>query len=175
MIINLSEIMSVEGQVKNIQTPFELEVIPFNNMEYKVFKSSPIDITIAHIGKRKVELYGKTKITILIPCNRCLEESKVDFDVFLHEKLDFESKDEDEINALKEANYLNEYNLDLDLMVYEEIILDFPMKVLCEDDCKGLCSSCGTNLNKGVCGCDTTSLDPRMAAIQDIFNEFKEV
>ena len=175
MIINLSEIMSGQGQVKNIQTPFNLKVIPFNNMEYEVLMSSPIDVTISHLGKRKVELDGKTKVSLLIPCNRCLEDKKVDFDIYLYEKLDFNSKDEDEINELNELNYLNEYDLDLDLLVYEEIVLDFPMKVLCDDDCKGLCKSCGTNLNKGLCGCDTTSLDPRMVAIQDVFNEFKEV
>ena len=157
MIINLSEIMSVEGQVKNIQTPFELEVISFNNMEYKVIKSSPIDIIISHTGKRKIEIDGKTNVTLLIPCNRCLKDVEVEFSVYLHDKFNFNSEDEDEINTLKEANYLNEYDLDLDLLVYEEIILDFPMKVLCLDDCKGLCSSCGSNLNKGSCNCTDTN------------------
>ena len=37
------------------------------------------------------------------------------------------------------------------------------------------CSKCGANLNKGDCGCDTWVPDPRMAAIQDIFKQFKEV
>ena len=49
------------------------------------------------------------------------------------------------------------------------------MKVLCKDNCKGICSRCGANLNKGDCGCDTWVPDPRMAAIQDIFKQFKEV
>ena len=40
---------------------------------------------------------------------------------------------------------------------------------------KGLCPVCGTNLNEKECGCDRTVADPRMAAIQDIFKNFKEV
>ncbi len=175
MIVNLLEIMSVKDQVRNIQAPFELKSITFNNMEFKVVSSSLIDITLSHIGVREVGIQGKTKVTILIPCNRCLEDVEVDFDILIDEELDFSTQDEDEINELKELNYLNEYNLDLDLLVREEVILEFPMKVLCNNDCKGLCSSCGTNLNKDTCNCDTTSLDPRMAAIQDVFNEFKEV
>ena len=45
----------------------------------------------------------------------------------------------------------------------------------CKEDCKGLCPVCGTNLNEKECGCDRTVADPRMAAIQDIFKNFKEV
>jgi len=175
MIISLSEFMSVKGQVKTIQAPFELKTIAFNNMEHEVVKSKPINLTLAHTGERKVEIDGKTEVTLLISCNRCLSDVEVDFDIHIEEEFNFNSRNEDEINELKEVNYLNEYDLDLDLLVQDEIILDFPMKVLCNDDCKGLCSKCGTNLNKGSCNCENTSLDPRMAAIQDIFNEFKEV
>ncbi len=175
MIINLSEFMLVEGDVKTIQAPFELEHISFNNMEHKVVESSPINLTITYNGEREVELYGDTKVTILIPCDRCLVDKLVEFNINLFEEFNFDTKDSDEINKLKEANYLDEYNLDLDLLVNDEIILDFPMKVLCNDDCKGLCINCGTNLNKGSCNCDTVIPDPRMAAIQDVFNEFKEV
>ncbi|HAJ39913.1 MAG TPA: DNA-binding protein, partial [Lachnospiraceae bacterium] len=44
-----------------------------------------------------------------------------------------------------------------------------------KEDCKGICSICGKNLNHGTCDCDHTDLDPRMAQIRDIFNKFKEV
>ena len=51
----------------------------------------------------------------------------------------------------------------------------FGLSVLRKDDCKGICSRCGANLNIQTCDCDTTGLDPRMAAIKDIFSKFKEV
>lgn len=175
MIINLSGIMSGKEQVKNIQAPFELESINFNNVEYKLVKSSPVNVTISRTGEREARVFGDTKVTIIIPCNKCLSDVEVEFDVSIDREFNFASQDQEEINELKEANYLNEYDLDLDLLIREEIILDFPMRVLCNEDCKGLCSSCGTNLNKGSCNCEDTSLDPRMAAIQDVFNEFKEV
>ncbi|MFQ8840665.1 MAG: YceD family protein [Clostridium fessum] len=40
------------------------------------------------------------------------------------------------------------------------------MKVLCREDCKGICNRCGTNLNLRTCTCDTRSLDPRMSVIR---------
>ena len=65
--------------------------------------------------------------------------------------------------------------MDTDRLVYDEILIGFPMKVLCREDCRGICAVCGANLNEGECGCDRTVPDPRMAVIRDIFNNFKEV
>ena len=62
-----------------------------------------------------------------------------------------------------------------DALIYDEILTGFPMKVLCREDCKGICRTCGINLNDKTCSCGRTDLDPRMAAIQDIFHQFKEV
>ena len=47
--------------------------------------------------------------------------------------------------------------------------------VIDKEDCKGICRRCGANLNLSECQCPKTEPDPRMAAIQDIFNKFKEV
>ena len=85
------------------------------------------------------------------------------------------SSDDDRVKDLDEQSYLTGYNLDADRLVCNELSLNLPMKVLCKEDCKGICNRCGANLNYGICGCDTRSLDPRMAVIQDIFKQFKEV
>ena len=76
---------------------------------------------------------------------------------------------------MEETDYLIGFELDVDKLVYAEILVNWPMKVLCKEDCKGICKVCGMNLNKGTCDCRRTELDPRMAAIQDIFSKFKEV
>ena len=91
------------------------------------------------------------------------------------QEIDMNASDEDRVKDLDEQSYLSGYNLDADMLVCNELSLYLPMKVLCKDNCKGICSRCGANLNYGTCGCDTRSLDPRMAVIQDIFKQFKEV
>ena len=77
--------------------------------------------------------------------------------------------------ALEEQPYLQGYELDVDQLVCDELLLNLPMKVLCKEDCKGICNRCGANLNRTDCNCDRSSLDPRMSVIMDIFNQFKEV
>ena len=77
--------------------------------------------------------------------------------------------------TVEDIDYLIGFDLDVDKLIYGEILVNWPMKVLCKEDCKGICKVCGMNLNKGDCNCQRTELDPRMAAIQDVFNKFKEV
>ena len=67
------------------------------------------------------------------------------------------------------------YSIDTDALLRNEISLNWPVKILCREDCKGLCPVCGRNLNEGDCGCDTFVPDPRMAALKDIFERSKEV
>ncbi len=91
--------------------------------------------------------YGAVKVSlalsslISISCGRCLKEVKKDF------------SREIELNyAVDKSDSM----LDLDSDIREEIILDYPIKPLCDTDCKGLCLKCGANLNEGGCNCGTT-------------------
>lgn len=175
MIINLSEIMSVKGLVKHVQAPIELECFALDGVEYLFSRKSEVDLTISHTGERQVNLKGRVEVALLIPCNRCLKDVTNEFTLEFEKDLDFNETDSDRIKDLDETNYINGYNLDVDLLVYDEIFINFPMKVLCDEDCKGFCMECGGNLNTHSCSCHEADPDPRMSAIRDIFNNFKEV
>ncbi len=54
--------------------------------------------------------------------------------------------------------------IDIDRELVEDLLLEFPYTLLCDDDCKGICSKCGTNLNEKQCDCHTIKeVDPRLA------------
>jgi uncharacterized protein len=175
MLINLSEIMSVKGKIKHIEVPLERENFHLDGTDYDFVVKNPLNLTISNLGDRKVMLEGNTNLSLLIPCSRCLEGVEIFFDINISKGLDFNETDEDRIKELDETNYIEGYNLDVDQLVYDEILIDFPMKVLCSDTCKGICNVCGANLNKETCNCDQVVGDPRMSVIRDIFNNFKEV
>ena len=85
------------------------------------------------------------------------------------------SLEDAQVDELDEKNYIDGYNLDVDKLLYNEILIGWPMKILCSEDCRGICNVCGQNLNEGSCNCEDTSLDPRMSVIRDVFKNFKEV
>lgn len=55
--------------------------------------------------------------------------------------------------------------VDLEPMIHDAILLELPLAPLCRTDCRGLCPRCGANLNEEDCGCETSEIDPRWAAL----------
>ena len=142
---------------------------------FPVLAKEPVELTITNTGDRVLELEGSGLVTVGIPCDRCLEEVRTRIPFEFKRKLDMKLTDEERVNDLDESSYLTGYDLDVDRLVYLEVLMSWPLKVLCKEDCKGICSRCGKNLNDGPCGCVEEPKDPRMAAISDIFSKFKEV
>lgn len=173
MFINLSEILSTKNKIENIKASIELQSFILDGTEYEFSFKSPVEFTISNAGQKKVFIVANAKVSLMIPCSRCLEKVETFFDIHFEKEIDFNYSEEDRARELDDTNYISGYNLDVDLLVYDEILIDFPMRVLCKNDCKGICNVCGLNLNKGTCDCETTALDPRMSVIRDIFKNSK--
>ena len=63
-----------------------------------------------------------------------------------------------------------DYEIELDELVTEDILLELPGKLLCKDGCKGLCAKCGKNLNDGNCQCDNNRIDPRLEVLKQLLD-----
>ena len=175
MRIHLADISECDGRIEEYSLPFEMPVLAYQGNNYPVKDSSPVQIKIENTGNHVLKICVETSITVILPCDRCLEDvQRVIPAAFSHE-YDMKQTDEERIRDLDESSYLNGTDLDVDRMVYLELLMNWPHKVLCREDCKGLCPKCGKNLNNGDCGCKDEPKDPRMAAISDIFSKFKEV
>ena len=153
MQIHLSDISSSEGMRIQKTVEFGMDTITFQSGSFPVLAKEPIELTITNTGDRNLEIRGTGKITVGIPCDRCLEEVSTEIPLEIERKLDMKLTDEDRVNDLDESSYLTGMDLDVDQLVYLEVLMSWPLKVLCREDCKGICSQCGKNLNDGPCGC----------------------
>lgn len=179
MLINLSDVFSSEGKV--VQRSEELSMETFDNgikkygvERFPIIEKSSVEFTFTNIGVNEVEVTGGTKLVIEGSCDRCLEPVAIPMELSFERVIKplTEGMDGDEADEL---SFMEGYQLNVEDFVKTEIIVNWPMKILCKDDCKGVCPVCGKNLNVVTCGCDTFVPDPRMAVIQDIFNANKEV
>ena len=175
MQIHLSDITDSEGKHIQLQPELELDKISFQMGDYPILEKTPVELEITNTGNKVLELKGIGSVTVGIPCDRCLEQVAVKIPYEIEQKLDMKKSDTERVQDLDENDYLTGMDLDVDRLVYLEVLMSWPLKVLCKDDCKGICSQCGKNLNEGSCGCAEEPKDPRMAAISDIFSKFKEV
>lgn len=126
---------------------------------------SPVNVTGQITNKGGlVELTYTADFTYSKPCDRCLTvvEKKACYDFSHTLALSTESEDSDDIIIV------SEYLLDLCELVREDILLKLPVKHLCSEDCLGLCSQCGQNLNLGKCSCNTKAVDPRLAVLDEL-------
>ena len=174
-MLNLTEVILNEGKVIRRQEEITLERLDFPFGSYPIVSSSPLLLTITNKGKKVLQLEGTITLDVIIPCARCLEDVRTTLEISFDKEADMKLSEEERLDALDESDFLNGYNLDVDKLVYGEALLNWPSRVLCKEDCKGLCKVCGQNLNRKTCNCDSTDLDPRMAKIRDIFSNFKEV
>lgn len=174
MQINVSEILSTSGKSQSFQVEPGFQELPYSGNQYPVSRKEPFTLTVSNTGRKKIQVTGQTKISILIPCDRCLDDVSVEFPIEIDVTIDRNAEDDDE-KEWNESILLEGSMLEVDMLVYDEIAAHFPMKVLCKEDCKGICPVCGCNLNETSCDCDQFVPDPRMSAIRDIFNNFKEV
>ena len=104
-------------------------------------------------------------------CSRCLEECQQPVHISIEEE--FFSLTGSEAGRAAEGQ-VESYRIDqdhiLDLAdaVRQYIAISLPMKPVCRDNCKGICGSCGTNLNESVCRCESVERDSRWGALLDL-------
>ena len=114
-----------------------------------------------------VEINADASFSYTAMCGRCCEQATIDY-VFpichcLVQSLNGEDAGDDYIVC-------EDMQLKLDTLIYEDILLSLPPVHLCKDDCKGLCPSCGVNLNKEKCECKKP-VDPRLESLLSLMDD----
>ena len=175
MRILISEIISTDLKKENIAAEISGDAFIYQGDAYPYLDKAPLCLTIANEKSSKVHITGQGEVTLDIPCGRCLTSVPTRISFEIDELVDFEKIRAGSASDILDAPYIDDNVLDTDILIENTLLMHFPEKVLCSEDCKGLCPKCGTNLNISSCSCDTFVPDPRMAAIQDIFKKNKEV
>ncbi len=173
MLVNLTDVFTSENKTVTMQLPLEAETVTVNGETFPITEKSQIELTLNNVGTGKALVRARMKLAVKIPCDRCLREVKCPLELDVEEEVF--SPERQESTQEDALSFMEGYQLDVDNLLNNEILLNWPMKVLCKEDCKGICKVCGKDLNEGPCGCDTFVPDPRMAAIKDIFDANKEV
>lgn len=120
-----------------------------------------------------MRLRGEIKAVLAAPCDRCLKEVPISVEIpvdllYAPEDPGGSRTGEIELQArdLDFSVYEND-EIDLDGMVLEQMELSLPSRVLCSEDCRGLCPQCGADLNVERCDCQKP-VDPRWQALIDL-------
>lgn len=168
---------------REAETPFARQVEPASlaaaDDPFRILEPVELVMTV----RKDEDLYhlsGRIRASLELACSRCLEPFAFPIDApfdlrYLPQHMNMGGggeADEDDAEAeevggddLTTAFYRDD-QIDLVQLVREQLFLALPMKPLHREDCRGLCPSCGTNLNETTCACQTAWEDPRLAPLR---------
>ena len=134
-------------------------------------KPVDVDFTVT-VKDGELKLVGRFSTVLMETCHRCLArfEKRLDQEVDLlfiprermPDEIDVELADED----MNIASYVD--TVDLAQVIDEQVALALPMKILCSEECRGICPTCGKELNQGKCDCGVERVDERLLVLRDI-------
>lgn len=166
MLLGLSKIIDCPGASVDFSTSADLSDLRYGN-------SFPVSEPVLASGTVRntagvLVMTGTVRTTIHGVCDRCAGDFdrlvEIPMNVVLVTELSNE-EDEDEWVFPLEGN-----NADLEDIVRTVFVLNLDSKLLCREDCKGICPRCGKNLNGGPCDCRKEP-DPRFAALKQLLNK----
>lgn len=165
MRLNLKDIILVPGASKPFAFSMDLSDLEFHG-EKPI--TQPVQVTGEVRNRGGALTLTAQAVTILsLTCDRCgnafTREKETFFESLLATELENEESEEEIV--LLEGN-----ELDVGALMRDAFILDLDAKNLCTEDCKGLCSGCGANLNEEPCRCEKET-DPRLAALAQFLQQ----
>ena len=167
MLLDVKPILHTPGGRLDFQFDLDLSDVEFSG-RYPV--SSPVSVSGEVRNAADVlHLNLTARTTLDAVCDRCGREFSMEKEIPYHCMLaeSLENGESDEIELLEEGK------ADLGELARTAFILGMDTKTLCSEDCKGLCSRCGADLNLGPCSCKK-EIDPRLAALAKLLENNQE-
>lgn len=167
LVINAVELLRRAGSHKE----FDLEVEPVDvelSDEERLVPGSSIGVRLECASTNDgIVVDGWLTVQSRGSCRRCLRAVDGERRVEVHELYQ-------ETRTVPDAFPIENDQIDLRAMVRESILLDVPEAPLCRPDCPGLCPVCGVDRATETCSCDTSTIDPRWAALSDLRDSLPE-
>lgn len=121
----------------------------------------------------EIRVGGHIKVTLQYACDRCLTPVDLpideDFELIYQPPPEATPGQELEIHGEDiDVGFHDGEGVELNVVLQEQVLLTMPSRALCKEDCKGLCPSCGVNLNNETCNCTKPNLDDRWAGLRNL-------
>ena len=147
MFINLAKVLSEQHETIDKTVELDATECKLSFGEFQIVHKDSVHIIIEHVEDSKYNVFIDTKITLQLPCDRCLGEVNHVFNLTTTKHIDLDVSDEpkDEIDGFDESYFIHGYKLDVLQLIENELIVAWPGKILCSEDCMGLCNVCGVD------------------------------
>ena len=161
---NLRNVKLRPGEQFRDAVEVELEPLELGGQRYVPVPERPEAVLALTQTSSGLVLELELAVRMLGPCMRCLADAGLDVQVAAREYQATSPGESDELTT----PYLAENRLDLSAWAHDAVALALPDKILCREDCAGLCPVCGRDLNKEPHEHEGEDVDPRWAALSEL-------
>jgi len=162
--VDMGGLRNSPGGMMRLQLEGTLPAIGEGDQEISFFGPAQVNLEL-RADKNVIMAVGTVQVTIQLNCSRCLEQFELKLEAPFEETYYYAGE------GKSEWIFLAGDFIDLEPEIIKSILLEVPMKILCHEDCLGLCASCGQNLNKQDCNCLKSQIDPRLASLKELLTD----
>ena len=155
--VDIKPLEKVPGSVIHVRRTGELDGLVVTDVRVPADQEIAVEADLAW-AQEDVVVTATVRTRWEAECRRCLGEASGEVVVEVREVYE-PASDQEETYALAGAQ------VDLEPLVRDAVLLGLPAAPLCKEGCQGLCPTCGTDLNDGTCGCESSPPDPRWSAL----------
>jgi uncharacterized protein len=169
MFVDLTQL---EKDELRVDYQYPIDALDLQDPSLALKSPCQVSMKLQRVG-REVRARGTVAVGIQVFCDRCLAPITVSVDSafdLIYLPLNNLSQSDELVLERRELDFsfYRDERLNLDELVREQIQLSLPMTNLCREDCKGLCSQCGQDLNAASCQCVNDYVDPRWSALNEL-------
>jgi uncharacterized protein len=175
MIIDLNELRKKNAPLR-LRTEFSEQQLQIRSSLASLDDRAISQMQVSLSGER-VSVNGTLKADLSVICCRCARgfpqnvDKAFSVEYWPDPKVDREGEERELTYDDLSIGFYREDQIDLTALVTEQILLEIPMKPLCDEACLGLCDQCGKDLNEGSCKCGKSRLDPRLQVLEQLKNK----
>jgi len=177
MFISVKELELHEVSFNEAFPAGSMDLGPDVRLRTPLKSSGRANLIEEHVGRKRaiedIRLVGEFSTSLELSCARCLEPVTQDvertFDLLYRPQgADAGIEEAPVAEAEAEISYYTGDGLLLEDVLREQMLLAVPLKVICREECRGLCPHCGKNLNHEQCSCAGSASDPRWSPLKDL-------
>lgn len=162
IVLSILSGLESPGDTLSRQGHIDMPELELSGHVFETSDGLDYEVALTNTGEG-ILLTGLVRGEATTSCDRCLSPAAIDITgeiscYYLHVEPEVDDEDDEEYGLISP-----EGSIDISGPIQSAVIMDLPYVVLCSEGCKGLCPSCGCNLNEETCDCAAraaASVDP---------------